>query len=78
MPGDQQQKVPMQDRINDILNSGRSTNRTFAATEQAAEVDELEFQLARAEVDLCSARTRVEEINRKLTAKRRRVSGQSL
>lgn len=70
MSVDSQEPTPIQARINDILNSGRSAQRTFAGAELAAEVDELEFMLARAELDLRSAEARVEELRRELQEKR--------
>ena len=67
---DNQEPTPIQDRINDILNSGRSAQRTFAGAELAAEVDELEFLLAKAELELRSAEARAEELRLELQEKR--------
>lgn len=70
MSVDNQDPTPIQARINDILSSGRSSQRTFAGAELAAEVDELEYLLAKAELELRSAEGRVEELRRELQDKR--------
>lgn len=64
----------LQDRINEILNGGRSNKRpVFAGVEQAQEVDELEFRLAQAEREMRAVQTRIEDLQRELSQKRRKV-----
>jgi hypothetical protein len=67
MIGNEYNEKSMQNRISSILSHDRPVKRDFGAWNQAEEVEEIEYLLARAEANLRDAQTRVDELKRKLT-----------
>jgi hypothetical protein len=68
MPGQDDDKKSMHNRISNILSPSRSEQRNFGTWNQtqAEDAEEIEYLLARAEVELRAAQARVDELKRKL------------
>lgn len=60
--------------ISNVLSNNHPERRVFAPVEAAIEVDRLEFQRARARMDLRAAQERVDELTRELERRQARVS----
>ena len=62
------QEKSMHNRISSILSGERSVKRNFGTWNQAQaeDAEEIEYLLARAEIDLRSAQARVDELKKRL------------
>lgn len=65
----------IQQRVNAILSSYHERNKVFAAAVTAEEVEELEYLLARAEVELRGAQRKVDALREQLGDRRSRTTG---
>jgi hypothetical protein len=66
MVGHKDNETSMHNRISSILSRNRSDQKVFGVSSQAEDAEEIEYLLARAEVDLRAAQARVDELKLKL------------
>lgn len=66
MAEEEQPKSSIHQRIYAILSDNNNRKSFFPSPEQAQEIEELEYQLARAESDLRAAEARVERLRAEL------------
>jgi len=71
MRGKNGEELSIHQRISNVLKSGSSRPPVFTAVESSLEVDRLEFQLARAQIELRAAQQRVDELSRALETTRK-------